>query len=134
EDAKERKYLRDELRRLKNQRFLKERKRGERLELCLTEKGRKAALRHQILNCDTILKDKFYVVVFDIPERERSTRDFFRKFLKEAGFVYLQQSVWVTQKEILNSLTELISDAKAEKWIKIITASAISNFLSKPEQ
>ncbi|MEA3272134.1 MAG: hypothetical protein U9P90_00525 [Patescibacteria group bacterium] len=26
----------------------KERKRGERLELCLTEKGRKAALRHKI--------------------------------------------------------------------------------------
>ncbi|MEA3272699.1 MAG: CRISPR-associated endonuclease Cas2 [Patescibacteria group bacterium] len=133
EDAKERKYLRDELRRLKNQRFLKERKRGERLELCLTEKGRKAALRHKILECNNILKDRYCIVIFDIPESERCIRNFFRRFLKEAGFIQLQKSVWVTQKNLENYLIELIQTANAEKWFHVIMATKISNFYPNDE-
>lgn len=131
EDAKERKYLKSELHRLKKQRFLEEKRRGERLELCLTEKGKKAALRHQISNCDDILKDKYYVVIFDIPETERRIRQFFRLFLKEADFVQLQKSVWATQKNVLESLKELIHDANAGKWVHIITAIDITDFFDK---
>lgn len=126
--VQDRKYLKEELRRLKNQKFIEERKRGNRLILCLTDKGKKAALRHQITECNKLLKNKYYVVVFDIPESERNVRFFFRRFLKEADFVQLQKSVWVTQKEIFKPLKELIQAAEAEKWIHIITAADISNF------
>ncbi len=34
------------------------------------------------------------MVIFDIPEKRRQTRDFVREQLKELGFYYLQNSVW----------------------------------------
>lgn len=130
-NAKERKYLKDELGRLKKEKFIKERKTGNRLVLALTEKGRQAALRHRILVSDKINKDKFCVVVFDIPESERKTRSFFRRFLKEAGFIRLQKSVWVSNKDIAEYVTDLVCSASAEKWVNVIEASKISNFIIK---
>lgn len=128
ERARERRYLREELARLKREKLIKEEKVGDQLVFCLTEKGKNVALRYKILYCNDLIKDKYYLVIFDIPELERKTRDFFRHFLKEAGFIRLQQSVWLTQKDIEEYLAELIRAAGAEKWIHIVTATKISNF------
>lgn len=98
------------------------------LKICFTEKGAQAALRYKILECKDELKGKYYVVIFDIPESERKIRNLFRLFLKEANFLRLQHSVWLTQKNIKGQLSELIKSAGAEKWIKIITAVDITNF------
>jgi len=38
---------------------------------------------------------KWRVVMFDIPERYRSSRDYFRNSIKLAGFVQLQKSAWI---------------------------------------
>jgi hypothetical protein len=130
-NAKERKYLKDELRRLKRNKFIEERKTGNRLVLALTAKGRQAALRHRILEIKKINKDKFCVVVFDIPESERKIRDFFRNFLKEAGFIRLQQSVWVSNKDTAEYIIDLVRSASAEKWVSVIEAGKISNFAIK---
>lgn len=120
--------IRQEVARLKRAKLIEERKISGCLRFCLTEKGKKSALRHQIIKCQNNLKDKYYVVIFDIPETERKIRSLFRLFLKEANFIRLQQSVWVTQKDIKEQLLELIKSANAEKWIKIITAIDITNF------
>lgn len=130
-NAKERKYLKDELWRLKKEKFVKERKIGDRLVLALTDKGKHIALRQRILQTDKIIKDRFCVVVFDIPESERKTRDFFRSFLKEAGFTRLQQSVWVSKKDIAEYIIDLVRLASAEKWVSVIEAVNISNFTIK---
>lgn len=130
-NVKERKYLKDELRRLKRNNFIEERKSGDRLVLALTDKGRQAALRHRILATNKINKDKFCVVVFDIPESERKTRDFFRNFLKEAEFIRLQKSVWVSDKDIAAHIIDLVRSASAEKWVSVIEAVKISNFTVK---
>ncbi|NQU83271.1 MAG: CRISPR-associated endonuclease Cas2, partial [Parcubacteria group bacterium] len=97
------------------------------LELCLTEKGKKAALRYQVLKCNNLTQN-YCIIIFDIPESEKNIRTFFRKFLKEADFVQLQKSVWVTQKDVGDYLIELIYLAKAKKWIHVITATKISDF------
>ncbi|MEA3272579.1 MAG: CRISPR-associated endonuclease Cas2 [Patescibacteria group bacterium] len=125
------KYVKKEISRLKREKFVEERKRGDRLELVLTSKGKRAARKYHVLTCKEKVKDKYYLVIFDIPESERKTRDFFRAFLKEAEFIQLQQSVWVTKKEILEPLKEIIKDAGAEKWIHIVTATDISDFSLK---
>lgn len=120
--------IKKEIIRLKKKKYLEERKRGKNLELYLTEKGKKEALRYSILNCNNHLRDKYCIVVFDIPETERNIRNFFRRFLKDAEFIALQKSVWVTQKDVMRNLMELIRVAGAEKWIHVITATEISNF------
>jgi CRISPR-associated endonuclease Cas2 len=129
----EREYNR-EISRLKQKKFLEEKKRGDRLYLRLTERGRSAALRHHIFKTNSQARDRYVIVIFDIPESERNTRSFFRRFLKEAGFIRLQQSVWVTNKDIEEYLVELVRIEDAEKWIRIITASKISNFSFKQKK
>jgi len=58
---------------------------------------------------EKIPKDKrFYLVSFDIPERLRRNRDLFRRSIKRLGFVELQKSLWVSNKncgEIIDMLT-----------------------------
>ncbi len=39
--------------------------------------------------------EKWRVVIFDIPEKYRSSRERFRRILKKAGFLRLQDSVWI---------------------------------------
>lgn len=68
------------------------------------------------------------MVVFDIPESERRTRNFFRRFLKEAEFKQLQKSVWITRKDVFCELEDLIKSFGNKKWVYLIKASYISNF------
>ncbi|OGG41208.1 hypothetical protein A2118_03070 [Candidatus Kaiserbacteria bacterium GWA2_50_9] len=39
--------------------------------------------------------DRWRVVLFDIPERRRRVRDLLRTFMREFGFVRLQDSAWI---------------------------------------
>ncbi len=50
---------------------------------------------------------KWRIVIFDIPEKQRSKRDFLRQELIESGFQRLQHSVWVSpypQEEFIELL------------------------------
>ena len=39
--------------------------------------------------------EKWRVVIFDVPEKYRSSRERFRRILQKAGFLRLQDSVWI---------------------------------------
>ncbi|MDP3645782.1 MAG: CRISPR-associated endonuclease Cas2 [bacterium] len=52
---------------------------------------------------------KWRIVAFDIPEKYAALRDKIRKILKEAGFVKLQQSIWIFPHEC-DELIQLIKD------------------------
>lgn len=63
----------------------------------LTEKG-KRAFELETMRRPPIKKrwDRHWrVVIFDIPERRKSVRARLRRFMKEYGFVRLQDSVWI---------------------------------------
>jgi len=51
---------------------------------------------------------KWRVVIFDINEKDRKSRDFLRRELRELGFGMLQESVWISPFPIENELTELL--------------------------
>lgn len=40
---------------------------------------------------------KLRIVIFDVPEKLKVSRDFFRRHLIELGFVMRQQSVWISK-------------------------------------
>jgi DNA-binding transcriptional regulator PaaX len=52
---------------------------------------------------------RWRVVIFDIPERRRGVRNLLRKFMREFGFVRLQDSVWIYPHDC----EDLIALAKA---------------------
>lgn len=64
----------------------------------LTEIGRLAALggRDPLQRWDRSWDGWWRVVIFDLPERENTSRVRLRRFLKSGGFGFLQNSVWIT--------------------------------------
>ncbi|MDF7822871.1 PaaX family transcriptional regulator C-terminal domain-containing protein [Pontiellaceae bacterium B12227] len=42
----------------------------------------------------------WYILMFDVPEKDRSYRDTLRNFLKTERFGYLQRSVWVSPRDV----------------------------------
>lgn len=60
---------------------------------------------------------KWYLVIFDIPERIRLRRDILRKKLKKLGFGQLQASVWICPYNYLNNVLEIIRFYYLENFV-----------------
>ena len=110
---------RQAIRRLKQMKFLKERKEGNRLEYELSANGQVAALE-TIMRCTrSFLPDGEYcLVVFDFPEAARRSRQSFRRLLRRIGFERLQLSVWRTKKNVIRETRALIGLLKIGKWVE----------------
>ena len=91
------------------------------LRLSITESGRNA-LGQAVSNTLALLKKttwdhKWRIVVFDIPETYKLLRNRVRDILKRAGFLRLQQSVWIFPHEC-NELVRLIkTESRLSKYI-----------------
>lgn len=85
--------------------------------ISLTEEGRKKLAEYE--NVGAVLKlpekwdKKWRIVTFDIPEKARSIRISIRRELSRAGFIRLQDSVWIYPYEC----EEYVALLKAEKRI-----------------
>lgn len=81
-----------------------------RVEIKITPRGLK--FLSQNLNLEKFSQGKWdkkwRVVIFDISEKDRKSRDFLRRELKELGFGMLQESVWISPFPIEGELTELL--------------------------
>ncbi len=63
---------------------------------------------------------KYRIVIWDIPEAKRTLRDTLRRKLKDWGFVTLQRSVWISQRNVTAQLRKLIADLGIERWVIVI--------------
>ncbi|MBI2096799.1 MAG: hypothetical protein HYT40_01425 [Candidatus Sungbacteria bacterium] len=52
----------------------------------------------------------WYVMIFDIPERLRKSRDLLRYELRSLGFVKLQASAWISPEPITEKFYEFLKD------------------------
>lgn len=68
---------------------------------------------------------KWRIVVFDVPEKNRTVRDILRSRLKLWGFTPWQQSVWASKKNLTNKLRSLIQELKIEDWVLVIESDNI---------
>jgi len=93
---------------LRKQKLIYIKKDGNDDRVCLTENGEKIFLRFNYENLEIkpqkIWDRNFRMIVFDIPEVKRASRDSLREKMKELGLVKFNDSVWVfpypCQKEI----------------------------------
>ena len=65
------------------------------------------------------------VIIFDIPERRRSTRDRLRVIMRSCGFYMLQDSVWLYPYDCEDLVTLLKADLKIGNAILYIIAEKI---------
>ncbi len=65
-----------------------------------------------------IPKDKkIYIISFDIPEKMRRNRNLFRRSIKRLGFVELQKSLWVSNKNYGEMIDMLTKEYKVEEYV-----------------
>jgi DNA-binding transcriptional regulator PaaX len=82
---------------------------------------------------NTPVDNKYHLVSFDIPETMKTQRDHFRRTIKKLGFVQIQQSLWVSNKD-LGEMVELASyEYGVEKYIAyfVSISSNIEYFIEK---
>lgn len=114
-----RRVLRQRVSLLKKRKLILEKKVAGRLHLSLTERGKAAFLRKIIAHAPLRSDGKSVMVVFDVPERSRRERDRLRTFLKTSGLLRLQQSVWMTKKDISAPLGTWTRSADIARWVRI---------------
>ena len=69
--------------------------------------------------------ERWRLVIFDIPEKQRPTRDKIRHLVSRLGFLRLQDSVWVYPYDCEELVTLLKTDLKIGRAVLYIIADAI---------
>jgi len=113
---------------LEKKRYIKTRRIGDRLEVCLTADGKARILRDRLAAIRTRLGSGWiWLVVFDFPESERIRRDQWRRFLKWLGMKYLQKSVWYTDRDIGREISEMVRRGGFGEWVQVLLAQKITS-------
>lgn len=113
------------LSKLKNMGFTKKEKVGDEIYYAITEKGEKYfddTLR--FLKYSKKWDNKWRLVMFNIPETERATRDKLRRALDGLGLGILQSSVWISPYDIKVDIEEISKKYKLEKNLKFFEVTA----------
>lgn len=64
--------------------------------------------------------DKYRFLSFDIPAKFNYNRNKFRKIIKKIGFVRVQQSLWVINKDVTDLVEAAIYECNVEKYVAYI--------------
>jgi DNA-binding transcriptional regulator PaaX len=117
---------------LKRQELIKIKKGNSDVRVSLTLKGKQRANKYQIH--DVIIGSpqnwdrKWRVIVFDVPQEQRTKRNVFQKKLKELGFYPLQKSVWLHPSECKEKIQLLKSFFGLKRGeVRTIVAQEIEN-------
>jgi len=107
-------------------------KRGGKQYARITEAGRKvlAFEQEKAKLTDTRKRrwnGRWRVIIFDIPERRRRTRDRLRNMMERTGFVRLQDSVWVFPYDCEDFITLLKAELKIGVAILYMVVEHIEN-------
>lgn len=101
--------------------------------LVLTATGKRQANILSIMGSSINFKkskfwdEKWRLVIFDIPEKDRIFRDILREHLNELGFYKLQNSVFVSPHPFERPILDLVDLYSATPYVRVITATKIDN-------
>lgn len=120
--VKSEEYRRDIVRRareLRRRGLLEARRTGSRLRYSLTQQGEASLLKEAIRRSPLREDRRSVLVMFDVPEREKLSRECLRNMLKRSGFTRLQQSVWATRKDAAPILTKWVILHDLQEWVHV---------------
>ncbi|MEK7664691.1 MAG: hypothetical protein AAB361_00955 [Patescibacteria group bacterium] len=123
--------LRNEIRKLYQSKTISKKENDDgSVSILLTNKGKIKALKY---NFDKITIDrknwdgKWRLVIFDIPEKIKKSRDALRWKIKELGFYELQKSVFVFPYQCEDEINFVIEYYNLRKYVRFGTLNAIDN-------
>lgn len=130
----DRQVLRKAIKSLYESKLIKEKQNSDgTVTLVLTEKGKEKALVYDLDNMK-IKKPKQWdkkwrVVLFDIPEKIKKTREAVRNHLKNLGFYEFQKSVFVYPYDCRDEIEYIIEFYDIRRFVRFIIADSIDNEL-----
>lgn len=97
----------------------------------ITKNGRTELLKYDLEKLKPLKMKRWdgrwRIVVFDIPEKSRNTRDFIRKKLEEMGFYQYQESIFVCPYRCQKEIEYLREVLKVPHAVKYLRADVIEN-------
>lgn len=122
--------IRETIRRLHLQNYIRYDSSDITLPIELTEDGLRHALHNHLLALHRSTKKRKWdylwrVVMFDIPETHRAMRNGFRKKLDYIGFFPLQKSIFVTPYPCEDEMEELCRSCRLRKYVLIFIAASL---------
>lgn len=101
--------------------------------LVLSEQGKRRALTYRMetmaIKKPAVWDKRWRIVMFDIPERLRKSRDALRINLLGLGFYEFQKSVFVYPYECTDEIDYLVEFHGSRKYVRSVTAVSIDNEL-----
>lgn len=70
---------------------------------------------------------KWFLVIFDVPEKQRNKRNYLRQFLRFIGFYQYQQSVYIYPFECKEEIALIKKIVEGGKYITYVIAESIEN-------
>lgn len=103
------------------------------ISIVLNREGKTVALRYKLDEL-AIVKPRHWdrrwrVILFDIPEAEKSLRDSLRHQLKRLGLVEFQKSVFVHPYDCRDEIDFIIELYNARRYVRFIEAANVDNEL-----
>ncbi len=77
-------------------------------------------LQHLKISDDEQWDGRWFFVLFNIPERQRKDRDILRNRLIHTGFGRVQNSLWVTARDVEFELADLLREQRMERSVTIL--------------
>ena len=107
--------------RLKSNNYIKVKNLEGKQAIILTKEGLNKALKASfIMEGKKKRKDgKWIMLIFDVPEKYRKSRDLLRSILRNLGYKLFQQSVWVTPYDVSEKTEKLFQMYSLHKYLKI---------------
>jgi len=68
---------------------------------------------------------KWAMLIFDVPEKNRKSRDLLRSVLHNLGYKMFQQSVWVTPYDVSEKTEKLLQMYNLDEFVKIFLIEEI---------
>lgn len=97
--------------------------------LMLTKKGFNKAVRAQFnLENDNIEKredGKWIMLIFDVPEKYKKSRELLRGILYKLKYKMFQQSVWISPYNVSERTEELLQEYSLDEFVKIFLIEEI---------
>ncbi len=119
------KYRKKVISNLKYKKRLKTNYQGKNLFITLNNPDKIIPLAKQLLSAKPRTDGLKTLVIFDIPESKRMIRDQFRYLLKTTCFKKLQQSVWLSQKDVYQTIIKFSKEHRAQNWINVLLVKNI---------
>lgn len=128
---KSKKTILSSVSRLKKQKLVETRGR---YNIILTPAGAKKALE-AFIEAESILHAQkkhrwdggWRIIFFDIPEKQRKTRDYLRRIIRRIGFKELQRSIWIYPGQVPMFLRHILARDDIKEYVRFIITEHIDD-------